>query len=73
MSDAIRLRVQAARCFRLARGPASARLAAELEELGRAFEQEANAVEARLLHRPAQQRTRMNQYYVEAGEIVEAI
>ncbi len=71
MSDATRLRVQAERCFRLARGPASARLAAELEELGRAFEQEARAVEARLLHRSAQQSTSVNQYYVEAGEMAE--
>jgi hypothetical protein len=73
MSDATRLRVQAERCFRLARGPASARLAAELEELGRAFEQAARAVKARLLRRSAQQSTSVNQYYVEAGEMVETI
>ena len=51
MSDAARLLVQAERCFRLARGPASARLADELEALGRGFEREARKVEASLLHR----------------------
>jgi hypothetical protein len=56
MSDAARLRVQAERCFRLARGPASARLADELEALGRGFEREARKVEASLLHRSVQWR-----------------
>ena len=51
MSDAIRLRVQAERCFRLAGGPASVRPADELEALGRAFEREAREVEPTLLHR----------------------
>jgi hypothetical protein len=56
MSDATRLRVQAERCFRLARGSVSARLADELEALGRAFEREARKVEASLLHRSVQWR-----------------
>jgi hypothetical protein len=56
MSDATRLRVQAERCFRLARGPASAKLADELEALGRAFERDARKVEASLLHRSVQWR-----------------
>ena len=49
MSNALYLRAEAARCFQLARGPASLRLADELDALGRAFEQEAREVEARLL------------------------
>ena len=53
MSNALYLRVEAARCFRLARGPASLRIADELDALGRAFEQEASEIEARLLHRSA--------------------
>jgi hypothetical protein len=56
MSDAARLLVQAERCFRLARGPASAKLADELEALGRGFEREARKVEASLLHRSVQWR-----------------
>jgi hypothetical protein len=56
MSDATRLRVQAERCFRLARGSVSTRLADELEALGRAFEREARKVEACLLHRSVQWR-----------------
>ena len=52
MSDATRLHVQAEQCFRLARGPASLRLAGELEALGRAFEQEAREVELRAEHHP---------------------
>jgi hypothetical protein len=56
MSDATRLRVQAERCLRLARGSVSARLADELEALGRAFEREARKVEASLLHRSVQWR-----------------
>jgi hypothetical protein len=39
------LRITAARCFRLAQGPASRRLADELEAIGRAFEQEAQTIE----------------------------
>jgi hypothetical protein len=45
MSDAIYLRVQAERCFRLARSPAGLLLADELEALGRAFEEEARGIE----------------------------
>jgi hypothetical protein len=45
MPDAIYLRVQAERCFRLARGFAGPRLADELEALGRAFEQQAIELE----------------------------
>ena len=56
MSDGTRLRVQAERCIRLARGSVSARLADELEALGRAFEREARKVEASLLHRSVQWR-----------------
>jgi hypothetical protein len=56
MSNALYLRSEAARCFRLARGPASLRLADELEALGRTFEREAREVEARLPHRAAQRR-----------------
>ena len=43
MADA--LRVEAQRCFRLARGIASYELADELEAIGHAFESEAKAVE----------------------------
>jgi hypothetical protein len=57
MSDAIYLRAEAARCFRLAKGPASLRLADELEALGRAFEREAKEVEVPLLNKSAQQGT----------------
>jgi hypothetical protein len=46
MSHATYLRVESARCFRLARGPAGPRLADELEALGRAFNKEAKEVEA---------------------------
>ena len=73
MSDALYLRAEAARCFRLARGPASLRLADELDELGRAFEQEAREVEARLLHTSAQQGTSVSQHYAEAGKMAEAV
>jgi hypothetical protein len=73
MSDATRLRVQAERCFRLARGPASPRLSDELEALGRAFEREAREVEASLLHRSTQQTTRLSQHSVEAGEMAETV
>ena len=45
MSEASYLYIQAGRCFRLARGPASPRLADELEALGRAFEEEAKEIE----------------------------
>ena len=45
MSEASYLYIQAGRCFRLARGPASPLLADELEALGRAFEEEAKEVE----------------------------
>jgi hypothetical protein len=72
MSDATRLRDQAERCFRLARGPASLRLADELEALGCALEQEAREAEARLSHRSAHQSTR-NQPYVEAGEMAQTV
>ena len=71
MSDSTRLRVQAERCFRLARGPASSRLADELEALGRAFEREARKAEASLLHRSAQQTTSPRQHYTEAEEMAE--
>jgi len=43
--DPRKLRVDAQRCFRLARGPASRRLADELEAIGRAFEHEAREIE----------------------------
>ena len=45
MSDAIYLFSQAELCFRLASGPASARLAEELEALGRALAREAIELE----------------------------
>jgi hypothetical protein len=45
MSEAIYLRVEAERCFRLARGPVGLLLADELEALGRAFEEEARGIE----------------------------
>ena len=45
MSEASYLYIQAGRCFRLARGPASPGLADELEALGRAFEEEAKEIE----------------------------
>ena len=45
------LRVEAQRCFRLARGIASFELADELEAIGRAFESEAGELESR--HIPA--------------------
>ena len=41
------LRVEAQRCFRLARGIASVELADELEAIGRAFESEAVELETR--------------------------
>src|SRR5262249_23639034 len=41
------LRVEAQRCFRLARGIASFELADELEAIGRAFESEATDLESR--------------------------
>ena len=71
MSNALYLRAEAARCFRLARGPASPRLADELDALGRAFEKQAREVEARLLRTSAQQGT-SEQHYVEA-KMVEAV
>jgi hypothetical protein len=73
MSNALYLRAEAARCFRLARGPASLRLADELDALGRAFEQEARDVEARLLHTSAQHGTSVRQQYVGAREIAGAV
>ena len=45
------LRVEAQRCFRLARGIVSFELADELEAIGRAFENEAGELESR--HIPA--------------------
>ena len=45
------LRVEAQRCFRLARGVVSFELADELEAIGRAFESEAGELESR--HIPA--------------------
>lgn len=42
------LRIDAARCFRLARGMASIELSDELEALGRAFEVEAEELAERL-------------------------
>jgi hypothetical protein len=53
--------------------PASVRLASELEALGRAFEREAIEIETRLPHRSSQQSVRVSQYYVEAGQIAEAV
>jgi hypothetical protein len=41
-----RLRFDAERCFRLAQGPASRRLADELEAIGRALEHEAREIES---------------------------
>jgi hypothetical protein len=41
------LRVEAQRCFRLARGIASSELADELDAIGRAFESEAEELETR--------------------------
>jgi hypothetical protein len=41
------LRVEAQRCFRLARGIASFELADELEAIGQAFESEADELESR--------------------------
>jgi hypothetical protein len=73
MSDAIYLRAQAARCYRLAEGPVSPRFVEELEQLGRAFEQEAIEIEVRLLHRSAQQSTIVSQRYIEAAEIAEPV
>jgi hypothetical protein len=73
MSDAMYLRLQAERCFRLAQGPASPRLADELEALGRAFEQEAIEIEARLLRRSGKENTKVRQHYVRAGEMAEAV
>ena len=67
MSDAMYLRAEAARCFRLARGPASPRLADELEALGRAFEREAREVETSLLHR-SRQSTGVSQHHVGMAE-----
>jgi len=45
MSHAEYLRVEAGRCFRLARGLSGPRLADELMALGRAFEREAREIE----------------------------
>jgi hypothetical protein len=45
MSEAKYLHIQAERCFRLASGPVSIRLADELEALGRAFKREARELE----------------------------
>ena len=73
MSNALSLRAEAARCFRLARGPASRTLADELDALGRAFEQEAREVEARLLHTSAQQETSVSHYYAQTGKMIEPV
>jgi hypothetical protein len=70
MSDAAtRLRVQAARCFRLAKGIAGPKLADELEALGRAFEQEAREVAVGAeLHPLADTRLMLKtQYQIRAG------
>jgi hypothetical protein len=67
MSDAIYLRAQAERCFRLARGAVGPRLADELEGLGRSLKQEATEVEERLMRLSAQQSTSVSQHYAEAG------
>lgn len=67
MSNALYLRAEAARCFRLAKGPASLGLADELDALGRAFEQEAKEVEARLLHRSARRGTSVSQQTLRQG------
>jgi hypothetical protein len=40
------LRIDAERCFRLANGCANAKLAEELEAIGREYEREAEALEA---------------------------
>jgi hypothetical protein len=71
MSHAMHLRVQAERCFRLALGPASPRLANELEELGRALEQEAIEIEAHMVRRSATQN--VTEHYVYAEEMAEAV
>jgi hypothetical protein len=47
MLDSNYLRTEAERCFRLARGLAGANLSDELEEIGRAFEREADELEQR--------------------------
>jgi DNA-directed RNA polymerase specialized sigma24 family protein len=73
MSDAVYLRAEASRCFRLATGPVSMRLADKLEALGRTFEQEAREIEACLLHWSAQQRASVSQHYVEALEMAEPV
>jgi hypothetical protein len=67
MSNALYLRAEAARCFRLAKGPANLRLADELDALGRAFEQEAKEVEARLLHRSARRGTSVSNNTLRQG------
>jgi len=46
MCKSKRLRIEAERCFRLARGAADARLARELEVIGRRFAREAEELEA---------------------------
>jgi hypothetical protein len=61
MSDAMYLRAQAARCFLLAEEAANSMLANELEELGRAFEQEAIEIEELLLRRSAHCGTSVSQ------------
>jgi hypothetical protein len=65
MSHAMYLRVQAERCFRLALGPASPTLANELEELGRALEQEAIEIEAHMIRRSATQNVIEHYVYAE--------
>jgi hypothetical protein len=67
MSHAMHLRVQAERCFRLALGPTSTRLANELEELGRALEQEAIEIEAHMIRRSATQN--VVEHYIYAEEM----
>lgn len=53
MSDAIYLRAEDARCFRLATGAMSPRLADELESLGRVFEREGRKIEVIVEHLPS--------------------
>ena len=48
-------------------------LADELDALGRAFEQEAREIDARLLHTSVQQGTSGRQQYVGAREIAGAV
>jgi hypothetical protein len=46
MCQSKRLRIEAQRCFRLARGAVDARLARELEVIGQRFEREAEELDA---------------------------